>query len=723
MKLDQSQTKFVSSDSRFVRLIAPAGAGKTHSLLQRCVRLSREHPNDRFLIFAFTKAARNELVARLQTDPSLRTASTAITVMTLNAWGNRLVKNRAPKARLIADNWDEKLVLDNSLQPVWINFPTISRALLDRKQIRAGRAILESMEALKSLGFRHDQTAPHQISAHVDWLIQLGLAPSLSGILDSLEEFGIADSTKEFAATLGEEFLPFWSEATETLHSQGFYTFEDQKYRPYLWLDSALKRGETWTGAARTAHIVVDEFQDINPLDLALIKNLQAINSSSLTLVGDDDQAIFEWRGSSPDFILEPEKYFAREFENHLLDTNYRSPANIVDLSQKLIRNNTRRVDKRIQAHSHAKAEVSLFEYQNVAECVSETTNFVRQLMADETIRTIALVSRKRSQILPYQITFASQDLPFYAAEDLNLGLSKAFEELQLLLGIRALSRQDAMPFGVSPAELVVRMADKVRVYSLSKSDRTSLVQYFKVARPVSIKEAVKALRSYTGPLKGTNSDAKNSIEFANAIQSLLDTETVSQALQAISGGFMGLQKDWGRSKDDIYYTDPPFFYLAAMAKPYGSDFEKFHADVKAALDKLAKVPEDDGLDESYDENQLQSKLHLMTALRAKGREFDVVIVLDSNDEIWPIRLAKTAEQMEQERRLFYVAMTRAKTKLRFVYSRYLIEGIGEASIEEAFGEIQVDHFSPVGPRKPTSDIESLSPSRYLGEIGLLRAK
>lgn len=720
MGLDQTQLKFVNSDSDFVRLIAPAGAGKTHSLLQRCARRANDQPNDRFLIFAFTKAARNELVARVQTDETLNKVSSSITVMTLNAWGNRLLRSHSPKARLIANNFDKKLVLDNSLQPVWTKYPSISKALLDRKQAKAGRAILEAMDVLKSLGFRHEKIEDIEIQGQVDWLIELGLEPTLNQLIDSLEEFSILDSKLGFTNALAKEFLPFWAEATEALNAQGFYSFEDQKYRSLLWIEGQIARGETWSGAARTAHIIVDEFQDINPLDLSLIKALQKINNATLTIVGDDDQAIFEWRGSSPDFILEPDKHFEKTFETFILETNYRSPANIVEISQKLISNNIRRVEKNIKAHSKTNACIDVRDYKNVATCVTETTEFVQELMRNPNISSIALISRKRSQILPYQITFASEDLPFYAAEDLNLGLSKAFEELQLLLGIRSLAVESKLPFGLSASELIVKLVDKVRVYPLNKGDRTELVKYLKSEKPSNLLDAVASLRRYTGPLKGSNTDALNSIEFADSIQNLFDSETVSQALRSISSGFMGLQKDWGRSKDDIYYSDPPFYYLAAMAEPYGNDFEKFHNDIKSALDKLAQVPEDDGTDDSFDKNQVESKLHLMTALRSKGREFDVVVVLDSNDDIWPIRLAKSETELEQERRLFYVATTRAKQELRYVYSYHLLDEKEESSAEAALQDIAVDELPGLISRKKPNEYVSMLPSRYLGEMGLI---
>ena len=127
------------------------------------------------------------------------------------------------------------------------------------------------------------------------------------------------------------------------------------------------------------------------------------------------------------------------------------------------------------------------------------------------------------------------------------------------------------------------------------------------------------------------------------------------------------MEKDYGKSNEDIFFADPPFFYLSRFASRYGDDLERFIEDLEEAKRQTAQVPIDD--DEAQQNAQSvgdmwSRPIHLMTALRAKGKEFDTVIMLDVNDGIWPSVHAETENQKEQERRLFYVAMTRAKSKL-----------------------------------------------------------
>jgi len=113
--------------------------------------------------------------------------------------------------------------------------------------------------------------------------------------------------------------------------------------------------------------------------------------------------------------------------------------------------------------------------------------------------------------------------------------------------------------------------------------------------------------------------------------------------------------------------------HLAEYAVRYDDDYMQFIEDIELAKEQLAHVPpfEDDASVSSAG-GLWKRPIHLMTARRAKGKEFDTVILLDVNDEIWPNRNARTPEQREAERRVFYVAFTRAKKRvLMFVSDSY----------------------------------------------------
>ena len=109
---------------------------------------------------------------------------------------------------------------------------------------------------------------------------------------------------------------------------------------------------------------------------------------------------------------------------------------------------------------------------------------------------------------------------------------------------------------------------------------------------------------------------------------------------------------------------------MAEYATRYGNDYTQFVEDIERAKDQLVYVPpfEEDGKPSTAAE-LWKRPLHLMTALRAKGKEFDTVILLDVNDGIWPNRNAQMPEQKEAERRVFYVAFTRARKRVVMLVS------------------------------------------------------
>lgn len=680
--LDQSQLDFCTKDDVPVRLLAPAGSGKTTSLLHRCRVLAEvsDKTKPRFLVLTFTRSARDELNDRLKNNPVFKDVAPLVSITTLNSWGFKLVKNVTTNPRLVTSNKDRHFCVQNVLQPAWKKYPAIKTLLEDkRRKSKAEQDLLHMIDWLKSMGFRHDTLSSlEEFVSHFQYLYNCGMETQLESFFKRILEMELIPSDIDSIQPIYESFIPFWREASDVLYRSALLTLEDQKYWARIELENQLAGKRFTTGGARYHHILIDEFQDINPLDLALLKAIAGVNKANLTIVGDDDQAIYEWRGATPGFILHPDQHLGGNYDTCILETNYRSPRNIVHLSQKLIVKNKRRVPKNVKAHQTVDAHVEIRKFSTISDAISNTVELVCALLDDSQCKNIALVSRKRSQIIPYQIVFAGQNIPFYAAEDLHVLLSGAFSEMKNMLVICGRKSSSAM-IGGGPVQDILKLCDKVKRYPLSKVDRDNLIRHLYQHNPQNLKSAVLALYQYLGPLKGSNEGGRMSASFADAISELVDAETVSESILAISSNFEGLQKDYGKALEDIFYTDPPFLYLAEFAKRYKADFASFYNDIEKAIATLARVSPDD--EENADkEPEWKRPLHLMTALRAKGKEFDAVIVLDANDGIWPSKLAKTDNDLEQERRLFYVAMTRARRYLYFIVNDSILDQVSKPS-------------------------------------------
>ena len=669
-QLDNSQKSFCTEPSRIIRLLAPAGSGKTHSLLWRCLSLSQaagETENVRFLVFTFTRAARDELRDRLKSNPSFKPIFEFVEVATLNAWGFRRLKSRLNNLRLVSSKQDKFFCMSNLLQPVWKNYSRIEQAMTDsRRKSKAAQLIMDLLDRLKSVGFRHDKHDNFKaFEQHIRWMRDSGMEAHLRSIfkdLDDLEIIDLNQSSPSPIEQMFENFFGFWRDAILRMFESAMLTLEDQKYWASIDLENAVDEKRYTTGMHRFQHILVDEFQDVNPLDLALLKNIALVNKGQLCIIGDDDQAIYEWRGATPQFILDPDKHIESGYKTHILERNYRSPKNIVEISQRLIKHNHNRVGKNVQAVSTEKAQIEVIEQPSLEQSVDYVLSQVETLLDDDSIRNIAIISRKRSQLIPYQIVFASNDIPFYAAEDLHVLLSGTFKGLKDMLALQAQADQKT-PFAPDPIESLLKLCDKVKRYPLSNSDKGLLKSHLLSKRPRSLRQALEALYEYTGQLKGTNQGGAMSESFYDAINEFLSAEDVADAILAISENFDGLQKDYGKSLDDIFYADPPFMYLGEYAQRYGDDYSEFYEDVEKAISTLAKIlPDDD--DQTATDDSRKCRLHLMTALRAKGKEFDAVFILDCNRGIFPSKFAQTEAELEAERRLFYVALTRARKQL-----------------------------------------------------------
>lgn len=678
---DPSQIAFCNEPSSAIRLLAPAGSGKTHSLLWRCLLASQnstsEEGNTRFLLFTFTRAARDELRDRLISNDSFKSISPYVDVATLNSWGFRRLKSRTYNLKLVTSKQDKYWCLNNALQPEWMEFESIKQVLTDsRRRSRASNLIMDLIDRFKSLGFRHDiHAAFSAFSRHVGWIRDNGMGPQWSKILSDLQDLEIIDQMVSEITTdrqVFDNFFGFWSAATLRMYGSAMLTLEDQKYWATIDIENAINEKRFTTGIHRYHHILVDEFQDVNPLDLDLLKKIGTLNKAKLCIVGDDDQAIYEWRGATPKFILQPEKFLGYDLKTYVLERNYRSPANIVETSQTLIRHNRNRVEKSVSAVSTDMAYIDVVTRPDLQSSVDYILNQVKRFLNDGETRKIALIGRKRSQIIPYQIVFAGNDIQFYAAEDLQILLSGTFQDMKDILMLK--SRVDLeFPYCPEPVEPVLKLCDLLKRYPLSKRDRGELKNFLLNRRPNSIRATVNLIYEYTGPLKGDNVGGAMSKHFYEAISEFIDADTLAESIQSMSDNFDGLQKDYGKSLDDIFYADPPFTFLADFATRYGNDYQAFYHDVEKAISTLAKVPPDNDTERGPSETGWKCPLHLMTGLRAKGKEFDVVFILDCNDGVFPSKFAQTEAEIEAERRLFYVAMTRAKKRLIFVVNQMIL--------------------------------------------------
>ncbi len=666
MGFTKAQAKFIDSDARFIRLLAPAGCGKTFSIVEKAKKLFTNNSKVKISIFTFTKNAANEIKDRCDND-------TCVGVYTLNSWGNNYIKSaNVLKNPKILDGKDKKWYVLNSLQPVWSKSEHSTKfesLLTGRSRVRNSEKILDLIDEFANIGFKHiylnkDFEHNKQIYAeHLKFINKVSLTRYYSAIIrDLLLLIGKKEIAKPEADQhkfIIRHWLPFWRDCCEQMLKTGSYTFDGQKYFANIELEKKLAKNQKRTGATKIDYIFVDEFQDTSPLDISLVSNLQKLTGAALVIVGDDDQAIYEFRGASPYFILHPDKIFGDKFKTFVLDENFRSPKNIVDKSMMLIKHNENRVDKDVHPNSDRTAIIELRNYKGQEQMIDAVIKDIKKTLAEPN-KTMAILSRLKSSLLPYQILLTKENIPYSVSDDLAFFYTSAASNLNKVMDIKRNNKYTS--------DDLVELVSLFGKNEMYKEAKDTLHRAF-YANYASMDNITKILL-YLG---------KNNPRFANiftpdyiaeffaALTELQNASSVFETLAVLLNQFGGFQQNYSRSLEDLYYKDPPLSSLLNFAEQYGTNFDGFVDDFNRALNMAqtaAQNPELIMMDE-------KPRITLSTALRVKGQEYDNVIVIDTNDGVWPKQpiASQQIEEMESERRLFYVAATRAKNELHLYRS------------------------------------------------------
>ncbi len=396
--------------------------------------------------------------------------------------------------------------------------------------------------------------------------------------------------------------------------------------------------------AKRFKYVFVDEYQDTNLMQYELVKLISSFHNN-LTVVGDGDQSIYGWRGADIRNILNFEKDFP-EGTTILLEQNYRSSQNILKAANAVISYNTDRKEKNLWSDKEDGEAVEYKLYQTANEEAVDIAEKISMLSSGRyNYDDMAILYRTNAQSRLFEEVFIRKSIPYKIVGGIKFYERKEVRDLLAYLSF-IMNPQDHIAF-----QRIINEPKR----SLGKVSVEKIIK-FSEDKDINLLEAVNRFDE----IDGLNKPAKKGLkQFSNAINYGIehrDSPEVANLMETViekSGLIDALRKD------NTIESKTRIENLEEMVS-VGASFDE--AEPEATLeDFLAQTLLLTDEDKTKDSDKAVT---LMTMHSAKGLEFPVVFIVGMEDGLFPSKRALEEEQEEEERRLCYVAITRAEDKL-----------------------------------------------------------
>jgi DNA helicase II / ATP-dependent DNA helicase PcrA len=514
----------------------------------------------------------------------------------------------------------------------------------DRTQdLRASIRTLHSLALwICNLDVRRDVIQERDVRTILDRLVRTARIPNqdpYQPYLEALSEARLAlRDPVEIEALRGDVdgFAELFPTYREELERRGVLDFDEQVYRA---IELLLTRPDLRAIAQRAGtHLLVDEFQDLTPAFLLLIR-LVAGPTAQVFAVGDDDQTIYSYAGASPSYLVDIDRWFPGA-ARHALEVNYRCPPQVVDRVSTLLSHNRTRVDKTIRSGRLEATGSITVQAVPAAAMATTAVDRLRELLQEGVPPTdLAVLARVNSALLPVQVALTEAGVAHTAPLDRSVlgrtGVRSALAYLRLGLDLERIQRDDLF-------DTINRPARKVRsaVTPLLPKGRLSLRQLEQVADALDGTHQDR-FAGYLGDLKLLERAITDGADTAACLRLIRDRIGLGEAMDALD-----------RSR----------------TRPEGSS----HADDLDALLQLAELQPDPASFRSWLGERLAvpadpTGVTLSTIHRVKGMEWPHVVVFAANAGLFPHRLA---DDVEEERRVLHVAITRCMQSVVVVADR-----------------------------------------------------
>ncbi|HKM34159.1 MAG TPA: UvrD-helicase domain-containing protein [Lachnospiraceae bacterium] len=601
-ELNEEQREAVTTTEGYVRVIAGAGSGKTKALTNRYIYLVNDIgiSTSNVLCVTFTNRAANEMKLRIR--KSIGDNDTGF-VCTFHGFCVQLLREDIHT----------------------LNYPS-NFLVMDSEDIES---ILKSVYQQANINSRsYTFTMSKKLIADYKY------RKKPKYIEEEILKMDISELKEKYLTSKNIEDKIFYGYLYEQRKCFGLDYDDLILYALYILNNFAEKR-EKWQ--KKLQYIMVDEFQDVNSTNYDLVDILSQYHKN-LFIVGDPDQTIYSWRGANVHFILDFDKSY-KDVKTIIMDKNYRSTESILNASNSLIRKNTQRIEKDLKPMRSGKIPVIYSHNKTVGEEAKWIVLQIQKLIdAGHSYHDIAILYRAHFVSRSIEEAFIKAKIPYILYSGVEFYKRKEIKDI--LSYLRMLICEDDLSF--------LRIINEPKRNIGNK--RIGILKNYSETKKCTLYNALK--QNMENPLIA-DSDADKFVLMIDKYQKIYKEMKITDLLMAImnDSGYEAMLRQSGEDErlDNV-----------AELKQSITDYENSAGETTDLESYLQNI----SLFTNVDQSDKKDSIKMMTIHTAKGLEFPCVFVSGLNEGIFPSKHTDTKAKMEEERRLAYVAYTRAENSL-----------------------------------------------------------
>ena len=508
---------------------------------------------------------------------------------------------------------------------------------------------------------------------------------------------------EEFKLQAGGDFrqqkiAQVYEEYEKTLKSNNALDFDDLLVKTVQLLETQPDVLEYYQ--ERFRYIMVDEYQDTNTVQFKLISIL-AGKYKNLCVVGDDDQSIYKFRGANIKNILN----FEQEFEDAKvikLEQNYRSTSNILDAANAVISHNVGRKDKKLWTENGKGEKIKFREFDNAYDEAEYIVGDIRENVEKGscTYHGNAILYRTNAQSRMFEERFVTANIPYKVVGGVNFYARKEIKDLLAYLKTVDNGKDD----------LAVKRIINVPKRGIGATT-INRVQENAVERGISFYDALCSVDLIPG-IGRASSKLESFVALIEHLKQRTEETSIAGLMDEIIE-MIGYEEYLSAEGDEEAEARMENIdELKNKIVAYEESCENEKPTLSGFLEEVALVADIDSLDESSD------YVVLMTLHSAKGLEFPCVYLAGMEDGLFPSYMTITADdpmEIEEERRLCYVGITRAKQELTMTYARRrMVHGETQYNKMSRFLKEVPMHLLSTGNKFRKEEIELPKPTAYM---------